>query len=750
LRDESAPNALSSLIGPIKQNEQQELSIMTYFLPDFGGMRSPFGLLRLSPAGDIIDSRVIGSSAGGWGWPADYQIDGDIHALVVGGAPGLENPRKALFVLDFAENRYWGKQVSPQFLSSQKAVFAPDKTIIVTHSSLPGGPMDAPTTGLTKLEVAGGSQVWSYDYNGPLRLGFDLFSLAYTPLGALSVLGWHSEAGAVGKSFLLEIAEDGTPTSSVILNETTDSLQCWIHSLDAEGNIYIGGRVLKDRTRNRYGFPTFHGFIAKLSPSFALLWCKELVAEEFPCLSINLEAFPDGQVIFTYVTYGDLPIIAGKLSDQGDLLWHRGYEFYWPTISLGRDSSIFFTTNRKYFPNGDWEYGSILAKTSPDGSISSCPQFVACLETLDMDLALSPISWEPTFGVELPDLDVQLLSVDYLEVSPYCGTPAPPQATFVLPDTICAGACISPDSLQNRLAHGVEWQIEGPEGLDSLFNAIGFDWCFDQPGHYLVRQTVWLLGCSESYERILVVLPPLSETPLGEDRIVCDQPPYDLLPLSERPLVSYIWDDGSTAAKRSISTSGQYALSATDGFCAVVDTVLLTFLHDTVALPAFRFGPKDTTICQVHFPYRLPFDSPYVDDFFLQGKPANTHAVPSIAESGSYAISVELLGCLLSDTLILRSSECAAKLYLPTAFSPNDDGVNDFYEAQGKDYELLALDVYDRWGGLLYRADEEPFRWDGSSRGKPVPPGLYLVIICYRNLLTGEESRLAQEVNLIR
>jgi|GEM_PF-3588755 len=71
-----------------------------------------------------------------------------------------------------------------------------------------------------------------------------------------------------------------------------------------------------------------------------------------------------------------------------------------------------------------------------------------------------------------------------------------------------------------------------------------------------------------------------------------------------------------------------------------------------------------------------------------------------------------------------------ARLFIPDAFTPNDDGVNDSWEIRGLDaYPGSAVEVYDRWGMLVYRSAAEGAFWDGRSRGERVPPGQYSYVI---------------------
>jgi len=115
------------------------------------------------------------------------------------------------------------------------------------------------------------------------------------------------------------------------------------------------------------------------------------------------------------------------------------------------------------------------------------------------------------WGIEAAEIASSPLEVfisDFsMEFTPHCNSPTPPTPYFTLPDTICIGDCLSPDSIYNRLAHQVEWYISGPGGLDTTIVDTTFQWCFEQAGIYQIEQGVWLLGCSDFYSRELVVLP---------------------------------------------------------------------------------------------------------------------------------------------------------------------------------------------------------------------------------------------------
>ena len=99
-------------------------------------------------------------------------------------------------------------------------------------------------------------------------------------------------------------------------------------------------------------------------------------------------------------------------------------------------------------------------------------------------------------------------------------------------------------------------------------------------------------------------------------------------------------------------------------------------------------------------------------------------------------------------------------LYAPTAFSPNGDGINDFfvlYPGPGV-ADIRRLEVFDRWGGEVYSmsrsgplaAPGSPWRgWDGRHRGLPAAPGVY-VWLAEVAFLDGAVEVLKGEVSLVR
>ena len=65
-------------------------------------------------------------------------------------------------------------------------------------------------------------------------------------------------------------------------------------------------------------------------------------------------------------------------------------------------------------------------------------------------------------------------------------------------------------------------------------------------------------------------------------------------------------------------------------------------------------------------------------------------------------------------------------LFVPNVFSPDGDGVNDYFQVMGKGLDHITIEIYNRWGQQVFVAPNLNEVWDGKYRGKPCPIGTYV------------------------
>ena len=87
--------------------------------------------------------------------------------------------------------------------------------------------------------------------------------------------------------------------------------------------------------------------------------------------------------------------------------------------------------------------------------------------------------------------------------------------------------------------------------------------------------------------------------------------------------------------------------------------------------------------------------------------------------------------------------------YLPNAFSPNNDGRNDLFVIPSVGLESISIVIYDRWGRVITESNALDFSWDGTSEGKLLPEGTYVIQVEGQSL-GGEEISRTGTITLFR
>jgi gliding motility-associated-like protein len=108
----------------------------------------------------------------------------------------------------------------------------------------------------------------------------------------------------------------------------------------------------------------------------------------------------------------------------------------------------------------------------------------------------------------------------------------------------------------------------------------------------------------------------------------------------------------------------------------------------------------------------------------LARAPAYTYREPGNYEVVLTAFDASFQ-CVDRDTLQLLVI-ADGRLFLPNAFTPNQDGHNDRFVVRGEGIRQAQLWIFDRWGREIWRTEGMPLQWSGHSQGgQPVPEGVY-------------------------
>jgi gliding motility-associated-like protein len=207
---------------------------------------------------------------------------------------------------------------------------------------------------------------------------------------------------------------------------------------------------------------------------------------------------------------------------------------------------------------------------------------------------------------------------------------------------------------------------------------------------------------------------------LGPDQMSCEGEPVELK--VDVPGGAIRWPDGSTADHYQADTFGRYWVEVSKEGCTASDTINVAIIDINQDLGV------DTTLC---------FETPG-DQLTLTAKLSPGASVlwstgssqPQIrtSDSGLYWLQVTNKDCIGIDSIYVHRQFCDCPMLLPNAFSPNGDGNNDLYKPALPGNCPVAeykLQVYNRWGKMLFVSYDPDQGWNGTINGKPADIGTY-------------------------
>ncbi len=142
-----------------------------------------------------------------------------------------------------------------------------------------------------------------------------------------------------------------------------------------------------------------------------------------------------------------------------------------------------------------------------------------------------------------------------------------------------------------------------------------------------------------------------------------------------------------------------------------------------------------------------------IDGLSYSGCP---NPVASNLETNTYTVIVtNVNGCTATDDITINADR-SINVFIPNAFSPNDDSVNDTFIVHGGGgvTGVSHLKIYDRWGELIFEGYDLPVNdhsvgWDGTFRGKEMNPAVF-VYIAEVEFLDGTKNTYTGEFTLLR
>ena len=222
------------------------------------------------------------------------------------------------------------------------------------------------------------------------------------------------------------------------------------------------------------------------------------------------------------------------------------------------------------------------------------------------------------------------------------------------------------------------------------------------------------------------------------------------------PPYNYLWSTSvpQTTQTASNLSAGNYTVLVSDAFNCK-DTLKVTIVNQTdVFTPLFTTQPggdlysQDPVTLHVSTNGGWTFDNGNISDGTIISGLNFNHIFD---QQGDYYVSyyfTSVHGCKDSVTYQIHIKD-EMTLYIPNAFTPNNDGDNDEFKAEGTLIQSFEMYIYDSWGNLIIKLDDITQSWNGKYKTQNAPTGTYV----YKGQATnaaGEQTDFKGQINLIR
>jgi len=313
----------------------------------------------------------------------------------------------------------------------------------------------------------------------------------------------------------------------------------------------------------------------------------------------------------------------------------------------------------------------------------------------------------------------------------------------------------------NKVRYGVaspvsgsiyQWKINGTGTILNNYNdSVDIQWGNDPDYVVLSIYEQTALGCIGEVTKSLIHIIGSNNYSIGVDKDACQNDTFSFEINPTSGLASMKWNNDNSLsgtdylgiAKAKTDTITFEGI--TNSGCKVYDTALLKG-HP---LPVFTISDdgkvfKDTMMCGDQVLNLVAASNNVLIDYTWTTSEKN-----NIPESGSnfrhdaisptyplgtvkvFVTAINEFGCTSKDSVGLIRCIPPSLKNIPNAFSPNGDNVNETWVIKELEfYPEATVDVYDRWGRIVYHAENGYNKpWDGKANGSPLPMDNYFYII---------------------
>jgi len=188
--------------------------------------------------------------------------------------------------------------------------------------------------------------------------------------------------------------------------------------------------------------------------------------------------------------------------------------------------------------------------------------------------------------------------------------------------------------------------------------------------------------------------------------------------IEKHDIDSLSWGDGSTSKTKIISSEALYFISFYNHCGRTRDTLIAKRQE----LPVIDITSPQN-LCDQQLILELSYDSS-LETYAYSWSDSSHHDYLPVTEPGNYSLTLtDAWGC--KDSAEITVKTCGADWYAPNSFTPDGDGLNEFWKPVGEGIKSYEAIIFDRWGNAIFTFNQNDNGWDGTVKGTPIQPGVY-------------------------
>jgi gliding motility-associated-like protein len=250
-------------------------------------------------------------------------------------------------------------------------------------------------------------------------------------------------------------------------------------------------------------------------------------------------------------------------------------------------------------------------------------------------------------------------------------------------------------------------------------------------------------GC-EAQDTISVYIKPAPSAGFKMDKDACINEPVQIYPeqtegrynwhIDEQTLTDTVYKNQYNFIWNSLGQKNVSLTVTGKNGCASLPYTSSVFIHEN---PDISITVTSSKIC---YGDRILLQAPKGDEYQYAWTPATyfeSNNRSDVVMKLEHPTTVKLnitskWGCIATDSMNINSKQCC-RVFMPNAFTPDNNGTNDRYKALGKQgHTILTFIILNRWGQTIYRTNDAGDSWDGTYKSVPQDAGTYYYYLKYK------------------